>query len=86
MAIVGRAKYTRTNLVSKKGKVLGTRLTHARALFVTAQTFRNFGHSPSSVCRKIRVASNKNVTEKCARKARAHKKRTTEARACGMNM
>ena len=32
---------------------------------------KRFGHSPSSVCRNMRVAPYKSLTEKCARKARA---------------
>ena len=35
---------------------------------------KRFGHSPSSVCRNMRVAPYKSLTEKCARKTRAQEK------------
>ena len=41
---------------------------------------KRFGHSPSSVCRNMRVAQYKSLTEKCARKARAQE--TNNQSAC----
>ena len=40
---------------------------------------KRFGHSPSSVCRNMRVAPYKSLTEKCARKARAQEKNNQSA-------